>query len=166
MGFSRWFGRELFVATVVLAGMSRGSPVRAAEQNACGCYRTDVGACLCDRKARCGCPGDCEPQGCEEERNKAFQREVQAETRRAEEAARKLGTPDDGRDSNDGEAAARAASKPPPPPAPAPVHRSHRKLTDAQAKQLVKFLDLYLEEHPDASATTASELREKLTRTR
>ncbi len=57
--------------------------------NACGCYRSGE-ACMCTNKnARCECPGDCEPVGCDEKRQKEMDREVAAEVKRAEEDEKK-----------------------------------------------------------------------------
>jgi len=56
--------------------------------NACGCYRSGE-SCMCTNKnARCECPGDCEPVGCDEKRQKEMDREVAAEVKRAEEQDR------------------------------------------------------------------------------
>ncbi len=57
--------------------------------NACGCYKDGAGACFCGKKGKCACPGECEPKGCEEKRNKEIQREVDAETKKAHEADKK-----------------------------------------------------------------------------
>ena len=57
--------------------------------NACGCYKDGAGACLCGKKGKCACPGDCEPKGCEEKRNKEIQKQVAAETKKASEADKK-----------------------------------------------------------------------------
>jgi hypothetical protein len=59
------------------------------EVNACGCYKDGAGACFCGKKGKCACPGDCEPKGCEEKRNKEIQKEVAAETKKAHEADQK-----------------------------------------------------------------------------
>jgi hypothetical protein len=59
------------------------------EVNACGCYKDAAGACFCGKKGKCSCPGDCEPKGCEEKRNKEMQKEVAAETKKAHEADQK-----------------------------------------------------------------------------
>jgi hypothetical protein len=57
--------------------------------NACGCYRTGE-SCMCTNKnARCDCPGDCEPVGCDEKRQKEMDREVAAEVKRAEDDDKK-----------------------------------------------------------------------------
>jgi hypothetical protein len=54
--------------------------------NACGCYRTDSGGCICtDKKGKCECPGECEPVGCAEKRDKEIEREMAAEIKRAQE---------------------------------------------------------------------------------
>ena len=58
--------------------------------NACGCYRDSAGSCYCGKKGgKCVCPGECEPQGCEEKRAKEIQKEVDAEAKRAREAEKK-----------------------------------------------------------------------------
>ena len=59
------------------------------EVNACGCYKDAAGACFCGKKGKCSCPGDCEPKGCDEKRNKEMQKEVAAETKKAHEADQK-----------------------------------------------------------------------------
>ena len=86
-GVSTWLGVAVVVVTCLLPlGMSR-----ASERNSCGCYQTDSGACICDKKAKCGCPGACEPQGCEERRDKALQKGDRArnqEGARGRQAAR------------------------------------------------------------------------------
>ncbi len=54
--------------------------------NACGCYRSEAGLCFCgDKNATCQCPGDCEPMACEQKRAKEIQREVAAETKKAQD---------------------------------------------------------------------------------
>ena len=57
--------------------------------NACGCYKNAAGICLCGKKAKCECPGECEPKGCAEKREKDYDREIQAETKRAQEVEKK-----------------------------------------------------------------------------
>jgi len=74
---------------------SKGATKAAADSgpakavNACGCYKDTAGACFCGKKGKCACPGDCEPKGCEEKRNKEIQKEVDAETKKAHEADKK-----------------------------------------------------------------------------
>jgi hypothetical protein len=61
----------------------------AKEMNACGCYKDGSGACLCSKKGKCDCPGECEPKGCEEKRAKEMEKEIAAETKKAAEADKK-----------------------------------------------------------------------------
>jgi hypothetical protein len=61
----------------------------AKEMNACGCYKDGAGACLCSKKGKCNCPGECEPKGCEEKRAKEMEKEIAAETKKAAEADKK-----------------------------------------------------------------------------
>jgi len=126
----------------------------AAERNPCGCYPGASGTCSCDRGARCGCPGECEPQGCEKRREKQFQKELRAETKKAEEADRR-----------------HSGSKVEEPSESAKPNRARssaagRRLTAAQAKQLVRLLDLYFSAHPDARAKTVEEIHSELSRSR
>jgi hypothetical protein len=86
-----------FVVTLVsLAGVQAAAkkekpkaaaPSAPAEPvNACGCYKDTKGACICtDKKAKCDCPGECEPVGCAERREKEMEREMAAEVKRAQE---------------------------------------------------------------------------------
>ncbi|HTA17874.1 MAG TPA: hypothetical protein VK989_01195, partial [Polyangia bacterium] len=54
--------------------------------NACGCYHDAKGGCVCtDKKGKCECPGECEPVGCGEKRDKEMEREMAAEIKRAQE---------------------------------------------------------------------------------
>ena len=56
-----------------------------AAPNACGCYRKG-NACVCTSKnGKCECPGECEPIGCEEKRNKEMEKEEADAVRRAQE---------------------------------------------------------------------------------
>ena len=58
--------------------------------NACGCYRNDSGGCICtDKKGKCECPGECEPVGCGEKRDKEIEREMAAEIKRAQDDEKK-----------------------------------------------------------------------------
>jgi hypothetical protein len=85
---------------------AKGPPPGVAV-NACGCYRTEAGTCLCgDKKGKCECPGDCEPIGCEAKRAKEVDREIAAETRKAQEDEKKRQA---------AESAAQAARELPPP---------------------------------------------------
>jgi hypothetical protein len=57
--------------------------------NACGCYEDGAGQCHCVKKSKCGCPGACEPAGCEEKRAKELDKEAKAETKRQQDEERK-----------------------------------------------------------------------------
>jgi hypothetical protein len=71
---------RLFATTVLMLGLA-GAPrlASAQEMNACGCFHDDTGACKCtNRRAKCDCPNDCEPVGCEAKRQKDANREAEA----------------------------------------------------------------------------------------
>jgi hypothetical protein len=161
---------RVIVLVVALAGIGSfftARPVDAADKNKCGCYKNAQGTCFCDKKAKCGCPGDCEPKGCEAARDKALQREIEAETRKAAEAGRKHAAvktsdgdrapaeksskerADDGKSSSGGGGSG-----------------GGKKLTPAQTKQLVKLLDLYFQENPDARARNVEDVRNQLSQAR
>jgi hypothetical protein len=122
----------------------------AADKNKCGCYKDDAGVCFCDKGAKCGCPGDCEPKGCEQARDKQIQKEIEAETKKAAQADRKHAG---------GEAKAARATE-------SSSTSSARKLTPAQAKELVKLLDLYFAGNPDARTRSAEDVRKDLSPSR
>ena len=142
--------RSFAVAVIVAAALLRVAAASGEERNRCGCYRDTTGACFCEKKATCGCPGDCEPRGCEEKRDKDIQKEIEAETKKAEESGRKQVV------SKDEESVSPNA---PNPPKPAPAHQ---RLSPAQSKQLAKLLDLYLSEHPGAGGKSLQDVREEL----
>jgi len=77
--------RPLTIAGLV-AGMLVTSPGTARgdehKTNACGCYANTAGECTCTRKVKCGCPGECEPKGCEEKRQKELEKEIKEETKK------------------------------------------------------------------------------------
>jgi hypothetical protein len=89
---------RVFATTLLLLCLAAAPRLAGAqEMNACGCYRDDSGACKCtNKKAKCACPGDCEPVGCEARREKEASREADAtlkkiqarERKKAAEAAR------------------------------------------------------------------------------
>jgi hypothetical protein len=89
---------RVITTAMLLVGLVFPPAVTAAqEMNACGCYRDAGGACKCTSKiAKCTCPGDCEPVGCEAKRQKEANREAEAtlkkiqlrEKKKAAEAAR------------------------------------------------------------------------------
>jgi hypothetical protein len=137
------FGLVLVSVLVVsLAGAVGAAPAR----NDCGCYK-DGATCFCDKKAKCGCPGDCEPKGCEEQRDKALQKEIDAETKKAAASGHKSsgGGEESPKAKKDESAAAKAS----------PGH----KMTAAQSKQLAKLLDVYLGDHPDARGKSIEDVR-------
>jgi hypothetical protein len=151
-GMLKAFGMAPPVLALVL---SLGGGIATAAPNKCGCTRNESNnTCSCSKSAKCGCPGDCEPKGCEEKREAQMKKEIDAETKKAAEADRKhkastgsetktvsakLENGDNGK-----------------PEAAAP------KMSPAQTKQLAKLLDSYLKAHPDARSKNAEELRNDL----
>ena len=150
---------RLAIIAFAAVGMARMGVAAADEgaPNACGCRKTDVGACICEAHAKCGCPGECEPRGCEERRQKAFEKEVEAETRKAEGASRKRPSEEE----QTGVTPAKIPERPAPDKA-----RLQRQLTPGQAKQLVRLLDLYFSGHDGARAEAAGALRDDVARVR
>ena len=115
-------------------------------------YKDGAGTCFCDKKAKCGCPGDCEPKGCDEKREQQMKKEIEAETRKAAEADRR-------HKSTTVEVKADKTVKPEAPAKPEPAGK---KLSAAEVKQLGKLLDGYLRQHPDARTRNAEDLRNEL----
>jgi hypothetical protein len=130
------------VLVVSLGGSAAGEP-----RNKCGCYKDGAGTCFCDKKAKCGCPGDCEPKGCEEARDRELQKEIDAETKKAAAGSHHKASSES--DSDKEESA---------PPKSSGGH----KMTAAQSKQLAKLLDLYLSDHPDARGRSIEEVRSEV----
>jgi hypothetical protein len=129
------------VLVVSLAGAVGAAP----ERNNCGCYK-DGATCFCDKKAKCGCPGDCEPKGCEEQRDKELQKEIDAETKKAAASGHKSsGGAEESPKAKKEEGAAKASSG--------------HKMTAAQSKQLAKLLDVYLGDHPEARGKSIEDVR-------
>jgi hypothetical protein len=131
---------------ILLAG---GGSASAATPNKCGCYKDTAGTCFCAKKAKCGCPGDCEPKGCEDQRDKEIQKEIEAETKKAQASQSKRSAAGEDRESSKDE---RESSKPAP-------SAAHAKMTPAQAKQMAKLIDLYLADHPDARGKPLEDVR-------
>jgi hypothetical protein len=129
------------VLVVSLAGAVGAAPAR----NNCGCYK-DGATCFCDKKAKCGCPGDCEPKGCEEQRDKELQKEIDAETKKAAASGHKS--------TASGDESSKAKKEESPAPKP-----SGHKMTAAQSKQLAKLLDVYLGDHPEARGKSIEDVR-------
>ncbi len=140
---------------VVLVLPSAGGNQAHAEKklNACGCYG-EGSNCTCTRKAKCGCPGECEPKGCEEARQKQLQKEIDAETKKAkeDEAARK---PKEAKPTDEDEEEAGDKGKASKTPAVKPM-------TAAMKKQFSKLLDAYLAEHPESKNKMLWEVRGEL----
>ena len=138
------------VLVVSLAGAVSAAPAR----NNCGCYK-DGATCFCDKKAKCGCPGDCEPKGCEEQRDKELQKEIDAETKKAAASGHRSsgGAEESQKESqNESQKAKRDESA-------TPRASSGHKMTAAQSKQLAKLLDVYLGEHPEARGKSIEDVR-------
>lgn len=161
----RWRGGLLPSGTLAIGiaasiGLSISlSGVHASASNApnpCGCYQDASGACLCGRKAKCGCPGSCEPKGCEEKREKQINKEIEEETRKAEQAGRRYAHARGG-DKRSASQANAAERDPPREHAPKVVHMS-----TAQRKELARLLDLYAGEHRDHGNKTLTQLRGEL----
>jgi hypothetical protein len=154
-----------FVALGLLTMAALAGPVRA-QANSCGCTQDpSSGACFCDKKARCGCPGECEPRGCQEQRDRELAKQVEIETRKAKEAARKH---EPASQEDESEPVAKPAkSRPQPAATPKPVvqqvaQRNVRRLTSDQTKDLARLLSIYLRNRPDARSKTVEETYEEL----
>jgi hypothetical protein len=98
---SRWV-----VLSLLLAFAVAGSAVAAKEKskagndkpsaappgvtlNACGCYPKGD-SCVCtSKKAKCECPGECEPAGCAEKRDKEAAKEYNDAVKSAQDAEKK-----------------------------------------------------------------------------
>jgi len=143
---------------VLLLLLVSGGRATAADKNKCGCYKDGAGTCFCDKKAKCGCPGDCEPKGCDEKREQQMKREIEAETKKAAEADRR-------HKSTTVEVKAEKSGKAEKLEASAKSEPAGKKLSAAEVKQLGKLLDGYLRQHPDARTRNAEELRNELTLT-
>ena len=142
-----------FVFAVFVAVLGPG--VRAEQRNKCGCYRDEgAGTCYCDKKAKCGCPGECEPKGCEEQRTRELQKQIDAETRKAEESGHHKRSNDNG---DNGPAPEQREAR-------SPTRAASHKMSPTQSKQLVRLIDLYLADHPDAHGRSLEEVRNDLSR--
>lgn len=83
--------KALMLVCVLAAAPALASQTlpEGAKLNACGCYQDDAGNCRCVKKGRCACPGECEPVGCDEKRQKQLEKEAQAELKRIAEREKK-----------------------------------------------------------------------------
>ena len=146
------FGMAPPVLALVL---SLGGGIATAAPNSCGCTRNESNnTCSCSKSAKCGCPGDCEPKGCEEKREAQMKKEIDAETKKAAEADRKHKASTGSETKTVSAKLENGDNGKPEPAAP--------KMSPAQTKQLAKLLDSYLKAHPDARSKNAEELRNDL----
>src|SRR4051794_22380600 len=60
-----------------------------ATLNACGCYAKGNGCVCTNKKAKCECPGECEPAGCDEKRNKELEKEYSDAVKHAQDEDKK-----------------------------------------------------------------------------
>jgi hypothetical protein len=146
------------LALVMLVGVGRA----AAAPNKCGCTLNESNnSCSCSKGAKCGCPGECEPKGCEEKREAQRKKEIDAETKKAAEADRKHKASSGGETKTAAlktEGAKSDSDKPEP-------SAGGAKMSATQVKQLAKLLDGYLKAHPEARSKNAEELRNELSLT-
>jgi hypothetical protein len=142
-----------FVLALVIA-MAAGYAV-AADKNKCGCYRDSGGTCYCDKKAKCGCEGDCEPKGCEAAREKQIQKEIDAETKRAADRERTSKASSDSEQAETEKESEKKADT-------EGVTAAGKKLSAAQTKQLAKLIDAYLAAHPNGGTKTIADVRAEL----
>lgn len=121
--------------------------------NKCGCRSDSAGACYCNRDAKCGCPGECEPKGCEEKRAKEMDKQVEIETKKAKAAAhekRPVQSTDD-----DSPKPTRASQQ------PAPKRTEHR-MSAADQRKLGHLLEAYVAQEPEARHLTVESLLSSL----
>jgi len=161
-------GRDVTVALAALvlgALLVGGAPAAVAadgQRNACGCYDDGAGNCYCDRVAKCGCPGLCEPRGCAEERQKQLDKEIDAETRRAQQLEHAA----DEKTKEDDAVSVPAAAPAPTPaalktPAPRPVAHV-RKLSARQQRDLYRLLELYIAGDPERREMSTDDVLKEL----
>jgi hypothetical protein len=159
----------LCAAFVLPAATSRLAHAEDHPTNACGCYG-EVNSCFCSKKAKCGCPGECEPKGCEEERQKKLQKEIEEDTKKAreqekaqqEKAQAKAKEAAKPTKADDDEVDDAATSEKEGPKGHASKTPAIHKMTSAQKKQLQKLIDAFLAEHPDAGPRTLADIRKDL----
>jgi hypothetical protein len=150
MGIDLRGAARLIAVCGALGALTSAPGALGADKNACGCYQTEGGSCYCDKKAKCGCPGECEPKGCEEKRQKEMEKEINAETKRAQSAERSQ------------ERSEKTTSGAAAPIEKAPV--AAKALTAAQLRDLGKLLELYVAQHPEESGKSAGALARELGR--
>jgi hypothetical protein len=150
----------LAAGTISLGGGLTLRTAAAADDglNACGCRQGSSGACYCEKKSHCGCPGECEPKGCEEKRAKQLDKEVQEETRKAEESARRQRA----RQETEEEQQPTARRVEHEPPAPKVPKVKIVKMTPAQRHDLARLIKAYLAEHPEQGAKPIGEVENEV----
>jgi hypothetical protein len=145
---------------LALVMLASGGTAEAAA-NKCGCTLNESNnSCSCSKGAKCGCPGECEPKGCEEKREAQRKKEIDAETKKAAEADRKHKASSGGEtrtasmktESGKDDGAKSEAT-------------GGAKMSAAQTKQLAKLLDGYLKANPGARSKNVEELRNELSLT-
>ena len=149
-------------------GHSRSAMAAEGGLNACGCRGDSIGSCFCEKKSHCGCPGECEPKGCEERRAKQMDKEVQAETRKAEEAARRQRARQSASDNETSGAQNRGGQDRGedrgPEHAPAAPKVKIVKMTPTQRRDLARLIQLYLAEHPDQGGKAIDQVENEVRR--
>ena len=81
--------RSLLAVVPLCLLLAAPGAARSQSVNDCGCYAEPNGTCKCTRPSKCGCPGECEPVGCEAKRQKQAEREARAEMKRIQARERK-----------------------------------------------------------------------------
>jgi len=140
-----WAAAFVAGGAAFVAGGATASAAPEGSPNACGCYSDGTGACYCGKKTKCGCPGECEPKGCEEKRQKQLEKEIAAETKKA--TSGQPAGKSKAKEKDDSEAAAEAPKK------------KAKPMSASQKKELAKLLDAYLAEHPEGRSQTITEVR-------
>jgi hypothetical protein len=159
-GLINVFGLAPPVGWVLALMLSLSAGSAFATPNKCGCTRNESNnTCSCSKSAKCGCPGDCEPKGCEEKREAQIKKEIEAETKKAAEADRKH------KASSGGETKTASMKTESAKDDGAKAEAAGSKMSPAQTKQLAKLLDGYLKAHPDARSKNVEDLRNELTLT-
>jgi hypothetical protein len=166
----------LVAGAMLVIGMLPRSASAADGVNACGCREGAPGQCICEKKSRCGCPGECEPKGCEEKRGKQLEKEIQAETKKAEEAQRRQRVRQDRQDkeeqqpepdrpsssgghkeSTDHQGNSDGADK-----SPAAKKVRIVKMTPGQKRDLAKLIGAYLAEHPNDGGKAIDQIQSEI----
>jgi hypothetical protein len=83
--------RVILMAVLLWGGAGVPRTSVAQELNACGCYRGTDGNCVCTKTKtkKCACAGDCEPVGCEAQREKQANKDAEAALKRIDAKEKK-----------------------------------------------------------------------------